>query len=152
MLPLILIAALALSGAPGDDEEEPGAEPGMAAPTVLRPSRVPIVYGGAGYQAAFDRAQRYEKDNRANDYRDKVFGPAVNPQLTAIFRTCVGPRTAEARTPFVLVVSFAPDGAADAIYADKQTPQSRCMAERLVDLRAPRPPVRDFAEEIRIVP
>ena len=150
MLTLLTIAALAFSGAP-QDEEEPGSEPGVA-PAVAAPARVPVVYGGPGYQAAFDRAQRYEKDNRANDWRSREFGPAVNPQLNSIFATCVGPRTAEARAPFVLVVSFAADGAADAVYADKQTPQSRCMAERLTDLRAPRPPVRDFAEEIRIEP
>jgi len=139
MFALLFAAALTLSAA--QDDEEPAARP-----------RPPIVYGGAGYQAAFDRAQRYERDNRANEYRERVFGPAVNPQITAIFRTCVGPPTSAPRAAFVAVVSFDAEGAADGVYVDVRTPQSQCMAERLVDLRAPRPPVRDFAEEIRIQP
>jgi len=137
----VLASILALALAAQSEEDEPAARP-----------PVPIVYGGAGYQAAFDRAQRYERDNTVNDWRNREFGPAVNGQITAIFQTCVGPRTARPGAPFVVVLSFAPDGAADGAFVDVRTPQSQCMAARLVDLRAPRPPVRDFAEEIRVEP
>lgn len=140
MSPVILLALFALA-APQEDSDEPGVAPGA-----------PIAYGGPAYQQAFDRAQRYEADGRTNRYRDEAFGPALNQAMTDILRGCVGPASGARWEPFVVVLSLDAEGAVDGVFAHQRTPQSQCMAEGLSRLNAPRPPVPDFAEEIRVQP
>lgn len=142
MLP-VLIAAAFVAFAPLQEEE--GAEPGIA------PS-APIVYGGAAYQAAWDRAQRYEANGQVGVYRETTFAPAMNPQLEDIYHACVIPVAGQLPPTFTLVVSFAASGQVDGVFADISSAASRCMAERFANLTAPPPPVPDFAEEIRVVP
>ena len=142
MLPILIAAAL-VAFAPQQEEEE--AEPGIV-------TAAPVVYGGAGYQAAWDRAQRYEADGRLGVYREQTFGPAMNAQLEDIYHACVIPVAGQLPPTFTLVVSFAASGQVDGVFADRRSTASQCMAERFANLTAPPPPVADFAEEIRIVP
>lgn len=142
MLPILIAAAL-VATAPQQEEEE--AEPGIV-------TAAPIVYGGAGYQAAWDRAQRYEGDGRLGVYREQTFAPAMNAQLEDIYHACVIPVAGQLPPTFTVVVSFAASGQVDGVFADRRSAASQCMAERFANLTAPPPPVPDFAEEIRIVP
>lgn len=139
MIAILLAAALAAASPQQEEEDEPGLAPAA-----------PVTYGGAAYQAAWDRAQRYEGDGRVQAWHEATFSPAVGGQMTDIYLACTP--TGQAPAPFVLVVSFNAQGQADAVFADKRTRESQCMAERFANLTAPRPPVPDFAEEVRIVP
>ena len=136
---LFLFAALA-SGQPAEEEEE---EPGVV-------TAAPVTYGGAAYQAAFDRAQRYEGNAQVQAWHVNAFAPALNDEMKRIYLACTP--SGQAPLPFVMVVSFDAEGRADGVFADKRTRESQCMAERFANLTAPRPPVPDFAEEVRIVP
>ena len=109
MLPILIAVAL-VAFAPLQEEEE--GEPGIV-------SAAPVVYGGAGYQAAFDRAQRYEADGRLGAYREQTFAPAMNRQLEDIYHACVipvagqlPPSTGRATSPLVslLEVTLATTG------------------------------------------
>jgi len=143
MLPVLFAFALAAAAAPPAQEEE--SEPGIDIST-------PVVYGGAGYQAAYDRAQRYEGNGAAGVYRERIFGPVMDPQLEDIYHACVIPVAGQVAPTFTLIISFAATGQVDGVFVDRHTAQSECMAERFANLTAPRPPVPDFAEEVRIVP
>jgi hypothetical protein len=145
---LLAVAAAALVAfapqtSPGGEEED--SEPAID-------STIPITYGGAGYQAAYDRAQRYEGSGPAGAYRERIFGPVMTPQMEDIYHACVIPVAGRVAPTFTLIISFAPSGEVDAVYVDRHTDQSECMARRFANLTAPRPPVPDFAEEVRIVP
>ncbi len=140
MSPALLMALVAIA-APQEESDEPGLAPGA-----------PIVFGGPAYQQAFDRAQRYEGHGQADRYREEVFGPALNQAMFEILRGCVGPASGARWEPFVIVVSFDAEGVVDGVFAHQRTPESQCMSEGLSRLRAPRPPVPDFAEEIRVQP
>ena len=137
----LFIAAALASGQPAAEEEEE--EPGIA-------PAAPIVFGGTPYRAAFDRAQMYEGNAAVQAWHANAFGPALNDEMTRIYLACTP--TGQAPLPFVLVVSFDREGVVDGVFADKKTRESQCMAERFANLTAPRPPVPDFAEEVRIVP
>lgn len=137
---LVLAAALTL-GQPASEEEDE--EPGIAL-------AAPVVYGGAAYRAAWDRAQRYEADAAVQAWHANAFAPALNDEMQRIYLACTP--TGQAPAPFVMVVSFDRNGQADGVFVDKRTRESQCMAERFANLSAPRPPVPDFAEEVRIVP
>lgn len=142
MLALLLsftLAAAQTGPLPQEDDDEPALT-----------NAAPVTYGGAAYQAAFARAQRHEDDGRVRAWHQGVFSPAVGPQMVEIYRDCTP--DGKAPPPFILVISFAPSGQVDGVFVDRQTTVSRCMAERFANLTGPRPPVPDFAEEVRIVP
>lgn len=139
---LAMILSFALAAAAPQQEEEMD-EPGLVA-------SARVSYGGAAYQAAYQRAQRYEDDGRIRAWHARVFGPALNAQMVSIYRDCTP--TGKAPDPFTLVISFNAGGQVDGVFVDRQTVVSKCMAERFTSLVAPLPPVPDFAEEVRIVP
>jgi len=140
MLAVIVALAIAAAGQPLQEEEE---EPGIA-PTA------PITYGGAAYQAAWDRAQMYEGNSTVQAWHAETFGPALNDEMTRIYLACTP--TGQAPTPFTAVLSFDREGKVDGVFVDRRTRESQCIAERFASLTGPVPPVRDFAEEVRIVP
>ena len=120
MLPILIAAAL-VAAAPLEEEEE--AEPGIV-------SAAPVVYGGAGYQAAFDRAQRYEADGRLGAYREQTFAPAMNRQLEDIYHACVIPVAGQPPPTFTVVVSFAASGHVDGVFADRRSTAMRVSRTR----------------------
>jgi hypothetical protein len=140
---LAILFSLALAAAAQTGPQEDDDEPALV-------NAAPVIYGGAAYQGAFDRAQRYEDDGRIRAWHAGVFSPALEPQMVEIYRDCTP--DGKAPQPFTLIVSFAASGQVDGVFVDRRSTVSQCMAERFANLTGPLPPVADFAEEVRIVP
>ena len=100
---------------------------------------------GLGFAEARLRAERYEADLASQTYRDEVLDPLLTPKTRALFSRCY-PATVGRRMTFTLIVSFK-DGRLDRVERDSEDPVARCMAEAFEDIRWPKPPHDDFAEE-----
>jgi hypothetical protein len=100
---------------------------------------------GLGFAEARLRAERYETDRVSQTYRNEVLDPLLTPKTRPLFSRCY-PASVGRRMTFTLIVSFK-DGKFDRVERDSQDPVARCMAEAFEDIRWPKPPHDDFAEE-----
>lgn len=145
MSPALLLALALIAQQP--EAEEMDSEPGAPPPRVAAPIHV----GGDAFTRALARADRYEKVDATNTYRDNLFAPAVRDTLEDVLAVCLRDVKTTAQE-FTIVVSFNARGDADGVFVDRATPASQCAARNLQRLSAPVPPVPDFAEEIKFRP
>ncbi len=101
------------------------------------------------YAEALARAERYEKDSRAQMYRLNQLYPPLGKAMPAIFQACAPGETATGRPDFTVVLSFK-GGAFEAIRNTSDHPIALCVAEKMAALKYPAPPYPDFAEEIHL--
>jgi len=100
---------------------------------------------GLGYAEAKARAERYEADLPSQTYRRSVLDPLLTPKTKALFSRCY-PASVGRRMTFTLIVSFK-DTKFDRVERDSEDPVARCMADAFAEIRWPKPPHDDFAEE-----
>ncbi len=100
---------------------------------------------GPGFAEARTRAERYETDLASQTYRTEVLDPLLTPKTRALFSRCY-PDSVGRRLAFTLIVSFE-DGKFDRVDRDSEDPVARCMSAAFEEIRWPRPPHDDFAEE-----
>jgi len=101
------------------------------------------------YAEALARAERYEKDPKAQMYRLNQLYPPLGKAMPAIFQACAPGETTTGRPNFTVVLSFKA-GAFDAIRHTSDHPIAQCVAERMAALKYAPPPFPDFAEEIHL--
>lgn len=100
------------------------------------------------YAEALSRAERYEDDAAARNWRATQMNPALQKAIGPILDACV-PLNATHKPDFSVVLSFKA-GAFEAVRFTADEPMAACIVDRLAVLKWPAPPHPDFAEEIHL--
>ena len=100
------------------------------------------------YAEALARAERYEDDPAARNWRATQMNPVLQKAIGPILDACV-PLNATHKPDFSLVVSFRA-GVFEAVRFTADEPMATCIVDRLAVLKWPAPPKPDFAEEIHL--
>lgn len=101
------------------------------------------------YAEALARAQKYEKDARAQMYRLNQLYPPLGKAMPAIFEACAPGEVTTGRPDFTVVLSFK-GGAFEAVRNTSDHPIALCVAGKMAALKYAPPPYPDFAEEIHL--
>lgn len=112
-----------------------------------------MMYAGApdtalAYAEAKARAEKYEDDAVARNWRATQMGPVLQKAITPILDACVPVNSAN-KPNFSVVVSYR-TGTLDSVRFTSDDPRAACIADRLAGLTWPAPPYPDFAEEIHL--
>jgi len=101
------------------------------------------------YAEAQARAERYEDNAAAHQYRDTILGPVFDKTMPAIFEACAPGTSATGRPDFTVVLSFKA-GRFETVRHVSDHPTAQCVVERMNRVDWPTPPAPDFAEKINI--
>jgi hypothetical protein len=102
---------------------------------------------GLGFGEALARAERYDKDPKAEAFRANTLDGFLDGRMEPLFAKCEAGMTAPQR--FTLVISFKA-GRFDRIERNDDGPVAQCMADAFETFPYPAPPYDDFAEEVRM--
>lgn len=101
------------------------------------------------YSEAAARADRYEDDASARQYRDTILSPVFSKAMPAIFEACAPGDSPTGRPDFTVVLSFKASRF-EAVRHTSDHPTAQCVADRMSRIEWPKPPHADFAEKINI--
>jgi len=101
------------------------------------------------YAEALARAERYDKDPAAEQYRTTILSPVFGKAMPAIFDACAPGASPTGRPDFTVVLSFKA-GRFEAVRHTSDHPTAQCVTERMSRIDWPKPPAPDFAEKINI--
>jgi hypothetical protein len=100
------------------------------------------------YAEAKARADRYEADPAANNWRATQMTPVLTAMVPPMLDACV-PLNATRKPDFTVILSFKA-GAFEAVRFTADDPMAACIVDRLSAAKWPAPPHPNFAEEIHL--
>lgn len=100
------------------------------------------------YAEALARAEKYEDDAAARNWRATQMEPALKNAVSPMLQACV-PLHATTKPNFSVVLSFKA-GAFETVRFTTDDPMAICIVDRLAAVKWPAPPHPDFAEEIHL--